>query len=194
MRAIEPVDLRSVDRLDLDEDGERVGGRVVGARHAGDAFAGARLVDVELVRCDLPGCDFSEAVFQRVRLVDCRCIGDRAAAARCWRSVTFTDCRLDDANFRLAQLTQVRFDGSVLRAADFGGAQLDDVQFPGCDLAGADFSNAQCSDVDLRGARLDGLPASGRSRGATIGVDQLFGLAPGLAAATGLRIRRRDDD
>ena len=35
--------------------------------------------------------------------------------------------------------------------------------------------------------------ASARCAGATIGVDQLFGLAPGLAAAVGLRVRADDD-
>ena len=67
------------------------------------------------------------------------------------------------------------------------------MQFPGCDLAGADVSNAKCSNVDLRGARLDGLQGVGSLRGATIGVDQLFGLAPGLAAAVGLRVLADDD-
>jgi uncharacterized protein YjbI with pentapeptide repeats len=110
-----------------------------------------------------------------------------------WRSVTVTDCRLDDANFRRTQLTQVRCEGSVCARADFGAARLDDVKFPGSDLAGADFSNAKCSGVDLRTARLDGLRGVGSLRGATIGVDQLFGLAPGLAAATGLLILADDD-
>ena len=70
------------------------------------------------------------------------CIGIELGGAT-WRSVTVTDCRLDDANFRIAQLAQVRFEESVCARADFGGARLDDVQFPGCDLAGADFSNAR---------------------------------------------------
>ena len=43
----------------------------------------------------------------------------------------------------------------------------------------------ECTKVDLRGARLDGVRGVGSLRGATIGVDQLFGLAPGLATAVG---------
>lgn len=92
MTTADPPDF---DRLELDEDGELVGGRVQGARHAGDAFARARLVDVELVRCDLAGCD--------------------------------------------------------------------------------------------------GLRGVGALRGATIGVDQLFGLAPGPAAAVGVRVLAEED-
>jgi len=82
----------------------------------------------------------------------------------------------------------VRIEASNLGRADLGGAQLEDVRFPDCDLRGADFSNARCTDVDLRTARLDDLRGVGSLRGATIGVDQLFGLAPGLAAAAGVRV------
>jgi len=41
---------------------------------------------------------------------------------------------------------------------------------------------------DLRDARLDGLQGIEALSGATIGIDQLFGLAPALAAALGLKI------
>jgi uncharacterized protein YjbI with pentapeptide repeats len=181
-----------LDFLELDLDGELVGARVVGARCAGFAFTRARLSDVELVRCDLAGCDFSEANFQRVRLVDCRCIGIELGGAT-WRTVTAVDCRLDDANLRLTQLKQVRFEASVCARSDFGGARLEDVAFPDSDLAGADLSNAKCKNVDLRRARLDGLKGIGSLRGATIGVEQLFGLAPGLATAVGLRVVAADD-
>jgi uncharacterized protein YjbI with pentapeptide repeats len=181
------------DRLDFDDDGELIGVRVVGARHAGEAFRRARLVDVELVRCDLAGCDFSEAAFHRVRFVDCRCVGAELGQAT-FRHGTFDDCRLDDANFRIGVLTIVRFESSVLARTDFGGASLDDVSFPDCDLTGADVSNARCSNVDLRGARLDGLRGVGSLSGATIRVDQLFGLAPGLANAVGLRVLADNED
>jgi uncharacterized protein YjbI with pentapeptide repeats len=181
-----------LDLLELDFDGELVGVRIVGARCAGFAFARARLVDVELVRCDLAGCDFSEANFERVRLVDCRCIGIELGNAT-WRTVTAADCRLDDANFRLTKLTQVRFEGSVCARADFAGAQFEGVAFPDCDLAGADVSKVKCKNVDLRRARLDGLKGVGSLRGATIGIEQLFGLAPGLATAVGLRVVADDD-
>jgi uncharacterized protein YjbI with pentapeptide repeats len=180
-------------RLELDEDGEAVGIRVVGARQAGDDFARARLVDVELERCDLSGCDLSEAAFHRVRLTDCRATSIELGGAT-WRMVTVHDCRFDDANFRGMQLEQSRVEGSNCARADFGGARLDRVQFPDCDLSGADFSNARCSEVDLRGARLDALKGIGSLRGATIGPEQLYVLAPGLAAAVGMSVREPDDD
>ena len=182
----------ATDRIVLDEDGELVGASVEGARHAGGDFARARLVDVELVRCDLAGCDFSEAAFRRVRLVDCRAVGIELGLAA-WRHVTVVDCRLDDANFRQARLESVTIEGSNAVGADFGGARLERVRFPGSDLGRADFTQATCAAVDLRDARLDGLRGAGSLRGSTIGVDQLFGLAPGLAAAIGIRVVGDDD-
>jgi len=178
--------------LDFDEDGELVGKRIVGARAAGRKFERVRLVDVELVRCDLSGCDFSEAAFHRVKLVDCRCVGIELGNAT-WHTVSVADSRLEDANFRLTRLTQVRFEGSVCARADFGGARLEDVQFPTTDIGGADVSNAKCANVDLRTARLDGLKGVASLRGARISVDQLFGLAPGLAAAVGLLVLADDE-
>jgi uncharacterized protein YjbI with pentapeptide repeats len=181
------------ERLELDEDGEAVGVRVVGARHAGDDFARARLVDVELVRCDLSGCDFSEAAFHRVRLVDCRATSIELGGA-IWRMVQAGDCRFDDANFRNTRLEQSRVEASSCARADFGAARLDRVQLTDCDLTAADFSNARCTELDLRGARLEQVKGIGSLRGAIIGPEQLYGLAPGLASALGIAVREPDDD
>jgi uncharacterized protein YjbI with pentapeptide repeats len=108
--------------------------------------------------------------------------------------VTFRDCKLDDANFRLGKLRDVTFDGSVLVAAQFQAAQLDMVTYSGSDVRGADFSNARCAQVDLRGAQLDGLLGVASLKGATIGVDQLFGFAPALAAALGIKVRADESE
>jgi uncharacterized protein YjbI with pentapeptide repeats len=164
-----------------------VGAHVEGARHSGESFVDARLVDVEFVRCDLSGCDFSEASWLRVRLTDCRCTGIDLAQTSL-KNVTFTDCKLDDANLRMAKLHEVRFENCVLVGADAINATLEAVAFPGCDLAGMDFSQVRCADVDLRDARLDGIKGVNALRGSTIGVDQLFGLAPAFAQALGITI------
>ena len=158
------------------------------------AFARARLVDVELVRCDLAGCDFSEAVFHRVRLTDCRGIGIELGGA----SVAFGDGRRLPARRReLPHRRSSRRCASrhrYVRRADFGGARLDEVAVPGVRPRRRRLlERAYAPNVDLRGARLDGLQGVGSLRGATIGIDQLFGLAPGLAAAVGLRILSEED-
>lgn len=180
-------DREQVSALQIDDDGDAIGLRVVDARHAGEAFARSRLVDVELVRCDLSGCDFSESVWHRVTLVDCRASGVDLSQTKL-RDLTFTGCRLDDANLRLAQLQRVRFEDSRLAGAEFAGGHLDEVSFGGSDLTRADFSAATCATVDLRTARLDGLEGIAALKGATIGFDQLVGLAPALAIALGLTI------
>ena len=105
-----------------------------------------------------------------------------------------TDSRFTEANFRMAKLTQVSFAESDCARADFGAAQLDTVRFPSSDLSGADLDHAKCANVDFRTARLDGLRGAGSLRGATIGIEQLYGLAPGLAAAVGLRVLADDEN
>jgi uncharacterized protein YjbI with pentapeptide repeats len=178
----------AVPRLELDDHGELVGARVENARHAAEVFARSRLVDVELVRCDLSGCDFSEATWDRVRCVDCRASSiDLGLAAL--REVTFLDCKLDTANLRLTKLRNVRFDSCVLGAAEFVNAQMERVTFFGSDLRGVNVSKVRCTEVDLRGARLDGIAGAGALEGATITADQLFALAPALAAAVGIAVR-----
>jgi uncharacterized protein YjbI with pentapeptide repeats len=179
------------DALVLD-DGEAVGMRIEGARHAGELFERVRLSDVEFVRCDLSGCDFSEAIWQKVTLLDCRCSSVELPQASL-KDVTFKDCKLDDANLRLAKLQRVRFDGCVLAGAEFISATLEEVTFPGSDLAGADLTKVRCADVDLRDARLDGLQGIDALKGCTIGVDQLFPMAPALAQALGITVKGDDD-
>jgi uncharacterized protein YjbI with pentapeptide repeats len=111
-----------------------------------------------------------------------------------WRMVQAAHCRFDDANFRSAQVEQSRVQASNCARADFGGARLDRVQLTDCDLTAADFSNARCTDLDLRGARLEQLKGIGSLRGAIIGPEQLYGLAPGLATAVGIAVRQPEDD
>ncbi len=77
----------------------------------------------------------------------------------------------------------------MLTGAEFGGAQLEDLGFAGCDLAGTDVAHVRCAGlVDLRGSRLDGLRGIASLKGATIGREQLIGLAPTLAVALGLKV------
>jgi uncharacterized protein YjbI with pentapeptide repeats len=179
-----------LDALTLD-DGEALGVRVVGALHAGECFTKARLVDVELERCDLSGCDFSESHWQRVTLVDCRCSAVDLGQS-VLRDVTFRGCRMEDANLRLTKLSHVGFYSCSVAGADFAGAQLERIAFPECDLRGVEMRQVRCTDVDLRGARVEGMKGIASLHGATIGVDQLVPMAPALAQALGINVRRDD--
>jgi uncharacterized protein YjbI with pentapeptide repeats len=185
-------DLAEADALLLDDDGELTRTRVIGGRHAGFSFAGARLTDVELVRCDLAGCDFSETKLTRVVVVDCRATAIEAGQAQL-RDVAIVDSVLRDANFRLTTLENVRFESSTLVGAEFIGARLENVAFTTTDLSRADFTQARCTAVDMRDARLDDVKGVGSLAGASISLDQAFGLAPALAVALGIAIAPPDD-
>ena len=91
----------------------------------------------------------------------------------------------------------VRRFGAARGAEFIGGAARRRCAFAGCDLAGADFSNARCARPSTCAAPAStGCAASGRCAGATIGVEQLFGLAPGARRGprpAGARRRRPGD-
>jgi uncharacterized protein YjbI with pentapeptide repeats len=189
---LEGDDVDEVDAIVLDDDGELTRTRVVGGRHAGDSFCGARLTDVEFVRCDLAGCDFSDTKLTRVSLIDCRAIALEAGQSS-WRDVRVVDAVLGEANLRMSTLRDVWFESTSLVAAEFIAARLEKVAFGASDLTRADFTKATCSDVDLHDARLDELRGVASLAGATIAVDQLFGLAPALASALGIVVVARDE-
>ncbi len=103
--------------------------------------------------------------------------------------VTFSDCKLDAANFRDATLIDVGFERCTLTEADFGRASLRRVRFPGSRLAEADLTQARLEEVDLRGCELGFARGFGDLGGAIIDSGQLAALAPALAAHLGLDVR-----
>src|SRR5262249_39525641 len=66
---------------------------------------------------------FSEARWERVRLVDCRASSIELPQTKI-RGVAFVDCKLDDANLRLAGLQDARFEKCVLTGGEFVAAPL----------------------------------------------------------------------
>ena len=111
----------------------------------------------------------------------------------CSGNADFVDCRLDDANFRMAQLVDVQFERCGLTTADFTAGRLERVTFAGSDCSGADFTQVHCDEVDLRETRLDGLRGIGSLRGAIIDRVQLVPIALDLALAVGLVVREEPD-
>jgi uncharacterized protein YjbI with pentapeptide repeats len=93
-----------------------------------------------------------------------------------------TQCTLDGATFRGANLQRVKFfglwnsfergpevAGSTLRRADLSGADLRGAMLAGCDLTGADFARADLRGTDFRGTKSDPpLPDNVKPRDATI--------------------------
>jgi uncharacterized protein YjbI with pentapeptide repeats len=66
--------------------------------------------------------------------------------------------------------------------------------FERCDLSGADLSAADLDGADLRGSRVESLRGAASLRGATVGATQLITLAPGFAAALGVRVEPDNSD
>jgi uncharacterized protein YjbI with pentapeptide repeats len=73
-----------------------------------------------------------------------------------------------------------------MRSADFGNATMTDVVFEDCELEGAVFSGARLRGVSLTGSKLAGMTGIVNLRGATMTLDQLIDIAPGLAAELGI--------
>ncbi len=168
----------------------RRGGRASGwstPASPGEAFERARLVDVELVRCDLSGCDFSESAVAAGPARRLPGVVDRAAAgAAARRRVRRLPARRREPPDRAAGATSA----STRRCSPA----------PSSSAAGsrtlrsrAATSPAPTSRTPRARRSTCGAPGSTACAGsaslggATIGVDQLVGLAPQLAQALGLR-------
>ena len=108
------------------------------------------------------------------------------------KHVTYTDCKLDMANFGGACLKKVCFENCLLQNADFTNVVFDGVEMVGCELERANFSNAQIKSLDLRGSKLAGIIGTTSLKGAQVTYDQLLELAPSFAQDIGLVVG--DDD
>jgi uncharacterized protein YjbI with pentapeptide repeats len=91
-------------------------------------------------------------------------------------------------NFRDAELTDVVFEGCLLRAPDFGSARMTRVRFTDCRLDQADLSKVTLDQVDLRGAELGLIITPDSLRGAIITTAQLYALAPVIAGTLGITV------
>lgn len=172
------------------EDVDASGSRFMECAFTGTAFEGGRLrrarfLEVWGREMRFVGTDLAETSWQDGTLLGSVAAGAQVYSAELTR-VVFQGCKLDAVNFRTAKLTDVTFDNCLLRNVDFGGATMTRVRFPDCKLSKVDLTKVTLDQVDFRGAQLDLALDPGSMRGAIIGPDQLFDLAPMLAAALGI--------
>ncbi len=80
------------------------------------------------------------------------------------------------------------FRDCVVDELDLADAKLVRVAFPGTRIRVVEGTNTRIEHVDLRETDLDRVERLEGLRGATIGSDQLFTLAPLLAAQAGYRV------
>jgi uncharacterized protein YjbI with pentapeptide repeats len=194
-----PGDVLTGDRIDgrriasLDLAGERLPDLeleecVVDVLHADAAdLRGLRVRDTVIESLDAPVLRASSSSWREVRIG-----GGRIGSAELYDSglngVEFVGMKLGFVNLRGATVTDVVFRDCVIDELDIADARLLRVSFEGTRIRAAEGSNTRIEHVDLRGADLDRVERLEGFRGATIGADQLYTLAPLLAAQAGYRV------
>ncbi len=194
-----PGDVLSGDRIEgkridvLDLSGERLPDLeieecVVDTLRAGDAdLRGLRIHDSLVDTLDAPVFRASSSSWREVRVS-----GGRVGSAELYdtglNGVEFVGVKFGFVNLRGSTLTDVVFRDCVVDELDIADAKLLRVSFEGSSIRDAEGSNARIEHVDLRGADLDRVERLEGFRGATIGTDQLYTLAPLLAAQAGYRV------
>ncbi|WIJ45674.1 pentapeptide repeat-containing protein [Curtobacterium citreum] len=194
-----PGDLLTGDRIEakriavLDVAGERLPDLeleecVVGTLRAdGTDLRGLRVRDSVVETLDAPVFRASSSAWREVRVAGGR-VGSAELYDATLNAVEFVGMKLGFVNLRGSTLTDVVFRDCVLDELDIADARLLRVSFEGTRIRSAEGSNTRIDHVDLRAADLDRVERLEGFRGATIGADQLYALAPLLAAQAGYRV------
>ncbi|MFJ3035249.1 pentapeptide repeat-containing protein [Curtobacterium pusillum] len=194
-----PGDVLTGDRIEgkrietLDLAGERlpdveIEESVIGTlRVDGADLRGLRVRDSVVEVLDAPVLRASSSAWREVRIA-----GGRVGSAELYdaglNGVEFVGMKLGFVNLRGSTLTDVVFRDCVIDELDIADARLLRVSFDGTRIRAAEGSNTRIDHVDLRGADLDRVERLEGFRGATIAADQLYTLAPLLAAQAGYRV------
>ncbi|WP_144715377.1 pentapeptide repeat-containing protein [Curtobacterium pusillum] len=161
---------------------------VIGTLRADGAdLRGLRVRDSVVETLDAPVFRASSSSWREVRIAGGR-IGSAELYDAGLNGVEFVGMKLGFVNLRGSTLTDVVFRDCVIDELDIADARLLRVSFDGTRIRAAEGSNTRIDHVDLRGADLDRVERLEGFRGATIGADQLYTLAPLLAAQAGYRV------
>lgn len=182
-KRIETFDLAGERLPDLEIEESMIGTlRVDGAD-----LRGLRVRDSVVETLDAPVFKASSSSWREVRIA-----GGRVGSAELYdaglNGVEFVGMKLGFVNLRGSTLTDVVFRDCVIDELDIADARLLRVSFDGSRIRAAEGSNTRIDHVDLRAADLDRVERLEGFRGATIGADQLYTLAPLLAAQAGYRV------
>lgn len=158
-----------------------------GGSLAGSHWRRTNWVDVSISHADGANAVFDESGLHRTSFTACRLTGLGLPGCTA-QDVTFTECRLDLANFRFANLKRVSFIGCDLRGADFSNAMLNDVTFTNCTLDEAVFDKARSERVLLDGGSIVDVRGLEGLRGAQVRSDRVLDLARSMAQALGLEL------
>ena len=161
--------------------------RLVGARFTGTALPRLRLSDVVVSGADFSGADLEEASMTRAEFVDCRLSGILMPMATL-RDVTFSGCRIDGANLRRLTAERVRFVGCDLHDTELSAARLQHTCFYDCDLTRVEISQTELGGTRFGGSSLADLRGAEYFKDAVIDASQVYAVALGVLAASGVRI------
>lgn len=194
-----PGDVLTGDRIEgkrvdvLDLAGERlpdleIEESVIGTLRVDAAdLRGLRVRDTVVESLDASVLRASSSTWREVRVAGGR-IGSAELYDAGLNGVEFVGMKLGFVNLRGSTLTDVVFRDCVVDELDIADARLLRVSFEGTRIRAAEGSNTRIEHVDLRAADLDRVERLEGFRGATIGGDQLYTLAPLLAAQAGYRV------
>jgi uncharacterized protein YjbI with pentapeptide repeats len=104
------------------------------------------------------------------------------------RRVTFIGCKLGYLNLRDADLADVELSDCVIEDLDLMRAKAKRISLSGCRIRRLELAHTRLEDFDLRGATFADVSGLEGLRGVTISTDQLFDLAPILAARLGVKV------
>jgi len=153
-------------------------------------FANGDGTEVAVAESVIEGSDLSR--LDMVSIAECRISGAKLVgtsfSGKVIRDTELDGCVLRLANLRMVSLQRVAFVGCTIEDVDAYGADLEDVSFDDSTMSAFSIDQAAATRVDLRGCTTLGLTAIARLDGFLVSDDQLFALAPQLAAAAGLTI------
>ncbi|MGI4894411.1 MAG: pentapeptide repeat-containing protein [Janthinobacterium lividum] len=177
------IDLSGVDATDA----RFLGCVVRNCRADGLQLTGARLVDCRLSAVAAADAPWRGGAWQEVELAECR-FGALTLSAATWTRVAVSGGRIDYANLRDADLTDVTFTRCDLRDFDVMGATLTRVRFEDCRMGHLDVTGARMTSVDLSTSELAGISGVGGLRGAIVSDGQLAQLGAAFAEHLGIRV------
>lgn len=143
------------------------------------------LIECRAEQLDVVALSAPNAGWANTEVADSR-IGSIEAYDADLRKVAFTGCKLGYVNLREANLSDVAFTDCVIEDLDLSRATATRMSLAGCRITRLELANSRLKDVDLRGAQVADVVSPDGLRGVTISADQLFDLAPILAARIGL--------
>lgn len=153
----------------------------------GSSLARARFGETQFVRLDAPALDAAHSSWRFCELDGCR-IGSGDLYDSSWQSVRFRDCKLGYLNLRGAELNDVEFVDCRIDELDLQGAKVRRLAFTRCRLTTLVVRQAALQDIDLRGAELAEIQGVDNLSGVVVSGDQLYDLAPLLAAHLGITV------